>query len=338
MKILTLDDLNPRAKVFHQNLARRTDLNLDADQTIFFARELELIDRTLYEVKYPELEAEMLLPSRKSIPLGVDTYTWRLFDGKGEAVPSSSSEDAVPMTDVSGSEQNDKLQSFALGYGWTLDELDSARFAGMPLDTMRADRCRRKLAEQLNKMALLGYSPKGIVGLFNLANTLTYTVPTTGTGSSKKWSDKTSAQVLLDLFTMVDSIPNNTIDIEGGANKPMRMAMPKSYRRLLSTIFIQLGGVTTAQTVLEAFQRQRPNVEIVGANYLDTAGALSPSSTQTAARIVVYDPSQVTWLKCLDFQQMPVEQRAFRFAIPCRCRGGGVITQFPKSVLYADGM
>lgn len=338
MKILTLDDLNPAAKAMHAQLARRTDLSLDSDQTIFFARELELIDRTLYMVKYPDLEAEMLLPNRKPIPLGVDKYTWRLFDGKGEAMPSSSSEDAVPMTDVSGSEQNDSLQSWALGYGWTLDELDSARFAGMPLDTMRADRCRRKLAEQLNLMALKGYAPKAIVGLFNLANTLTYTVPATGSGSSKKWADKTSAQVLLDLFSMVDSIPNSTIDIEGGANKPMRMLMPKSYRRLLSTIFIQLGGVTTAQTVLEAFQRQRPNVEIVGANYLDTAGALSPSGTQTAARVVVYDPSQVTWLTCLPFQQMPVEQKGFRFAIPCRARGGGVITQFPKSVLYADGM
>lgn len=341
MKLITLDDLSPRAKVFHENLKRRSDLTLDADQTIFFARELELIDRTMYEVKYPDLEADMLLPTKKSIPLGVDTYTWRLFDGVGEAQPSSSSEEAVPMTDVSGSEQSDKLQSFALGYGWSLDELDSARFAGMPLDTMRAERCRRKLAEQLNKMALLGYSARGIKGLFNLANTLTYTVPATGAGgagSSKKWVDKTSAQILLDLFSMVDGIPNATIDIEGGANKPMRMIMPKSYRRLLSTIFITLGGVTTAQTVLEAFQRQRPNVEIVGANYIDTAGALTASGTQTAARIVVYDPSMVTHLVCLPFQQMPVEQKGFRFAIPCRCRGGGVITQFPKSVLYADGM
>lgn len=341
MKTITLDDLNPAAKARHVQLMRNSLLSLDADQTIFFARELELIDRTLYEVKYPALEAEMLLPTRKSIPLGVDTYTWRIFDGKGEAQPSSSSEEAVPMTDVSGSEQNDKLQSFALGYGWTLDELDSARFAGMPLDTMRADRCRRKLAEQLNKMALLGYAPKGIVGLFNLANTLAYTVPATGAGgagSSKRWVDKSPQQILLDLFTMVDSIPNSTIDIEGGANVPMRMAMPKSTKRLLSTIYMTLGGVTTAQTVLQTFMAQRPNVEIVGANYLDTAGALSVTSTQTAARIVVYDPTMVTWLKCLDFQQMPVEQKGFRFAIPCRCRGGGVITQFPKSILYADGM
>lgn len=338
MKPITLDDLNPRAKVFHTNLQRRFDLNLDADQTIYFARELELIDRTMYETKYADLEAEMLLPNRKSIPLGADAYTWRMFDSNGEAVPSSSSENAVPLVGESGGEQSDKLQSFALGYGWTLDELDAARFTGMPLDSMRANTTRRKLAEALNKMALLGYAPRAIKGLFNLASTLTYTVPATGTGASKKWTDKTGQQILLDLFSMVDGIPNATLDIEGGANKPLRMIMPKSYRRLLTTVYMTLGGVTTAETILQTFQKQRPNVEIVGANYVDTAGALTPSGTQTAARIVVYDPNMVTWLTCLPFQQMPIEQKGFRFAVPCRCRGGGVITQYPKSVLYADGM
>lgn len=341
MKLITLDDLNPRAKVFHTNLQRRVDLNLDADQTIYFARELELIDRTMFETKYADLEAEMLLPNRKSIPLGADAYTWRMFDSNGEAVPSSSSENAVPLVGESGGEQSDKLQSFALGYGWTLDELDAARFTGMPLDSMRANTTRRKLAEALNKMALLGYAPRAIKGLFNLASTLTYTVPATGAGgagSSKKWVDKTGQQILLDLFSLVDGIPNATLDIEGGANKPMRMIMPKSYRRLLTTVYMTLGGVTTAETILQTFQKQRPNVEIVGANYVDTAGALSPSATQTAARVVVYDPNMVTWLTCLPFQQMPIEQKGFRFAIPCRCRGGGVITQYPKSVLYADGM
>lgn len=337
MKTLTLDDLNDRAKAKYEHL-RRAAYNMDADQTIFFARELELIDRTLYEVKYPELEANMLLPVTKEVPLGVDQFTWRLFDGKGEALPSSSSEDAVPMVDVSGSEQADKLQSWALGYGWSLDELDSARFAGMPLDTMRANRCSRKLAEKLNLMALLGYAPRGMKGLFNMANTNTYTVPTTGTSSAKLWTSKTPDQILIDLFAMVDGIPNATLDIEGGANKPMRMALPKYLRRFLSTVRIALGGVETAQTVLEHFQRQRPNVELVGANYLDTAGALSASGTQSAARIVVYDPSQIQRLTCLPFQQMPVEQKGFRFSIPCRARGGGCITQYPKSILYADGM
>lgn len=318
--------MNSRQAQFLQMVQK--NLTLDADQSIYFARELELIDRTMYQAKYPDLEAEGLLPRRKPVPLGPDTYTWRMFDGNGEAVPSSGSETQVPMVDVNGDEQSEKLQGWALGYGWSLDELDKARFTGMPLDTMRAERVRRGLAEKLNMMALTGYSKKGIKGLFNLASTLTYTVPATGSGSTTNFENKTAEQILIDLFGMVDAIPNNTIDIEGGMNKPMSLLLPKSKTRVISTKRL----VNLSETAMEHFKKQRPNITIVGANYLDTAGAGS------GTRAVVYDPQMVEWITCLPFQQLPVEQEGMRFNIACRARGGGVFTQYPKSVLYADGI
>ncbi len=302
--------------------------NLDSDQGIYFARELEQIDRTVYEVKLPPLEAEMLLPRRQSVPLGINTHTFRLFDGKGEAIPSSGSEDAVPMVDISADESSEKLQSWALGYGWTLEELDTARATGMPLDSMRAERVRRGLGEKLNTMALLGYSKKGIKGLFNLSNTLTYSTPATGASSGTSFESKTAPLCLIDLTGMVDAIPNSTLDVEGGANKPMTMLLPKSKMRVLSTKFFD----NTTDDVISRFKRIRPNITLMGANYLDTAGGSS------ATRAVVYDPQMVEWLVCLPFQQMPVEQKGFKFAIPCRARGGGVFTRYPKSVLYADAI
>lgn len=301
---------------------------LDADQGIYFARELELIDKTMYEVKLPDLEAESLLPRRKSIPLGPEAYTTRLFDGKGEAIPSNGGEDAVPMVDVSGEEVSEVMQSWALGYGWSLDELDKARFTGMPLDTMRAERVRRGLAEKLNMMALTGYAARGIKGLFKLANTLSYTVPATGTGSATTFESKTADQCLIDLTGIVDSIPNNTVDIEGGANKAMSLLIPKAKLRVLSTKFF----TNTTDDVLSRFKRIRPNVSLAGANYLDTAGSGS------GTRMMAYDPQSVEWLVCLPFQQMQVQQNGFRFSIPCRARGGGVHTQYPKSISYGDGI
>ncbi len=311
-----------------QEQVRRGCPTLDADQGIYFARELEMIDKTIYEVKLPPLEAETLLPRRKEIPLGVETFDYRLFDGKGEAIPSSGGEDAVPMVDISGAESSEKLQSWALGYGWTLDELDKARFTGMPLDTMRAERVRRGLAEKLNTMALLGYSAKGIKGLFNLSNTLTYSTPATGASSGTSFESKSAELCLIDLFGMVDAVPNSTIDLEGGAGKSMTLALPKSKLRVLSTKRL----ANTATTVLEHFRAQRPNINLVGANYLDTAGSGG------VTRGMVYDPQMVEWLVCLPFQQLPVESKGMKFSIPCRARGGGVFTRFPKSVLYADSI
>lgn len=318
--------MNKRQAAFLAQVTKAC-INLDADQGIYFARELEQIDRTMYEVKRPDLEAQMLLPHRVQLPVGADQHTWRLFDGTAEAKESSGGETGVPMVDMSGGEQSEKIQGWSLGYGWSLDELDKARLTGRPLDTQRAMLVRRGLDEKLNKMALLGYSPKGIVGLFNLAGTLSYVVPADGTAGAQTAESKSADLCIRDLCAMVDSIPNATLDIEGGANVRVRLLGPKSKLRTLSTKFF----ANTTDDVLTRFKRIRPNVELMGANYLDTAGAAS------APRWVVYDPPQVSWLVCLPFQQMPVEQEGMRFNIACRAIGGGCFTQYPKSISYADG-
>lgn len=313
---------------------------LDASQSIFFERQLELIESKLYKTKYPDLEAEMLLPNRIQVPAGVDKYTWRLFDENANAVPMAGNEDGAPVADVDGDEQSASMQSWAAAYAYNIDEIAAAAFANMPLEQMRADASRRRLALALNAMALLGDSAtvansgikgvkSGIKGLFNQSNTLTATIAADGTGSSKLWSTKTADLVLRDLFQVADAAANNTLEIEGGMSTPLNMAMPKANMRLISTL--RLGTSASDTTVLEFFRRQRPNVNIMGANYLPTAGASGVS------RIVCYDPAQVSWLVSIPFEQLPVEQKGFRFVTNCRARGGGVVTPFPKSIVYADG-
>ena len=296
---------------------------LDAAQSVFFSRELERIETKLYEVKYADLEAEMLLPSRVQVPAGVDKYTFRTFDKRGKAVPMAGHENGAPTVDVDGEEDSAPMMSWADAYRFNVEEIAAASHNGVPLTDMRAMAARRALAEALNSMALKGYSPKNIKGLFNMSNTLTGSVAT-GVGGFL-WTQKTSDEILVDLFQMADSIANATIDIES----PKRLVLPKSSIRLLSSK--RLSGSASDRTVLEFFQAQRPGLQIMGANYLDTAGAGS------SKRAVVYDPAQVNWLVSIPFEQMPVEQQGFSFVVNMRARGGGVVSPYPKSVLYIDG-
>lgn len=313
---------------------------LDSAQSIFFARQLEHIESKLYQTKYPEMEAEMLLPNRIQVPAGVDKHTWRLFDENANAVPMSGHEDGAPLADVDGDEQSVSMQSWAAAYGYNIDEIAAAAHAGMPLEQMRADAARRRLALSLNVMALLGDAAtkansgivgvkSGIKGLFNQSNTLTATIAADGTGSSKLWSAKTADLVLRDLFQVADAAANNTLEIEGGMSTPLNMLMPKANMRLITTL--RLGTSASDTTVKQFFEAARPNVKLMGANYLPTAGAAGVS------RIVCYDPAQVSWLVSIPFEQLPVEQKGFRFVTNCRSRGGGVVTPFPKSIVYADG-
>lgn len=309
------------------------DCTLDAAQGVFFQRQLEDIEQQLYKVKYPDLEAELFLPNRKQLAMGVQKHTSRMIDGRAKAVPFAGHEEGAPVADIDGDEVSFLMQSWILAYQFNVEEIEAAQQAGMSLEFERAETVRRGLAESLNNMALLGDAAAGvkagIKGLFNQANTLTYSVPTTGSGSTKTWSTKAAADILIDLFGMVDAIPLGTKDVEGGPSKPMNMLMPKENLRLISTV--RLGSVNDT-TVLEFFKKQRPNVNIMGANYLSTAGAAS------APRTMVYDPSQVQWLVAMPFMQLPVEQKGYRFVTNCRARGGGVKCLYPKSIIYGDGM
>lgn len=297
---------------------------LDDAQSLFFSRQLQMIDARMYETKYPDLEAEMFLPNRIQVPAGMDFYVRRQFDVRGEAVPMAGNEDGAPLINANASESTFKLEKWAGAYGFDIDEIAKSQETGVDLDGKLADGVRRMLAEKLNKVALLGLTARGIEGLFNVSNALTYSIPADGTGSSALFSAKTVDQVLRDLFGMADYSQNQTIDIES----PKVMLLPKSTIRQLSVL--RLGSVNDT-TVLAFFQAQRPNLKIMGANYLDTAGS---GSTK---RAVVYDPSQVEWLVSVPFRSLAPQAEGFREVVNCMAKGGGVVTSYPKSIVYGDG-
>lgn len=294
------------------------------EDSVFFSRELELISQEIAMTKYADLDAEKLLPNRIQVPEGVDTYTWKLFDMRGAAVPMSGSDSGAPLAQIEGEEMSAYLQSFKIAYGWDVEEIAKARHTGLALDPMRAEAARRALAEKMNYVALLGHSNKSIKGLFNLATTRTYTVPDkAASGTNTKWTVATADEILTDMFAMVDDIPDNSANIES----PKRLLLPHARLRLISRT---PRTSTDSKTVLQYFMENRPGVEVMGANLLDTAGAGS------TMRAVAYDPAQVKWLVSVPFNQLPPQVQGFRTVVNAYGRFGGVITSYPKSVLYAD--
>lgn len=297
-------------------------MHLDDSQSLFFARQLEQIQQGMFSVKYPDLEAEKLLPSRIQLPVEMDQYTFRLMDKRGVAVPFAGHEDGAPLANVDASEETANTMHWASAYGFSIEEIRKAAKLGMDLNGMGAEAARRAIAEKLNYVALMGHSAKSIKGLFNLSSTNTVT-PTNSDWAAASSSGDIDA-VLQDLFDIVDKSADSTIDLES----TKRLLLPKSTIRALSVK--RLVSSSSTMSVLEFFKMQRPNVEVMGANYLDTAGSGG------VKRAVAYDPSQVQWLVSMPFNQLAPEQKGFRVEINCEGKGGGVICAFPKSVTYAD--
>lgn len=302
-------------------------MHLDAVQSVFFARQLEEIDGQIYNVKYGALEA-LELVSPKPLNIGAESYTYRAFDGKAVAKMTSNYANGSPRADVNGVEETSLVRSIRASFGYNFQEIRAAEMAKLPLDSMRAEMCRRSINEKLNSVALLGDAEHSLIGLFNQPSTTTFTVPADGTGSSALWINKSPDQILRDMFSTVDKVPETTAEIE----KPKRLLMPYTSLRLINSKRMGAGDGTL--TVLKFFQTQRPDIEVRGALLLDLAGA---GSTK---RLMAYDPSRINleWLLPIPFESFPPVLQGMEYVVECHARCGGVICRYPLSICYADGV
>ena len=330
---MRLDDAAVCRK-YHLDVAE-TSGRLDAAQTIFFARQLEEIDAEMYQVKYAAMEAFELL-STKTLHPGAESYTYRMYDAVGVARMTSDYASGAPRSDVSGKEYNSRIRGLLSGYGYSIQEIRAAQMAGLPLDSMKAVTARRVLNEGINKRALLGDTEFGLVGLFNLPNAGTYTVPVGATGTSDtRWAGaagvaaKTGMEIARDMFGIVDMIPTNTLEVEHAK----RLLLPYKSFRYVSQVKIDS---VSPITVLQYFQMNRPGIEVRGALYLDTAGSLSPAT----GRMVAYDPSReiVELLLPVPFESFPPERKGLEWEVIDHARMGSVINRWPLAVAYGDGI
>lgn len=301
-------------------------LKSDAGESVFFLRQLEEIDGQLYNVKYARLEAMDLLDVHQGNP-GAETYTYRQYDGVAIGEFSSNYANGSPRADVSGKEFSIPYKSVRASYGYNIQEIRAANMGQFNLEAERALKARRAIDEAMNTAALLGNTATGMKGLFNQASANSYTVPADGTGASALWSAKTADLILRDMFGIVDTIPTVTKELENATH----LLLPYARLRTISTKRVDSVNNTT---VLEFFQKNRPLVQVRGALYLDTAGASS------VARMVAYckSPMHQKWVVSVPFESFPPQLQGMEYVVECHGRMGGVVSYYPLSIAYGDGI
>jgi hypothetical protein len=300
--------------------------HLDAASSVFFARELEQIDGRMYDVKYAALEAFELVPTNTSLDPGTESYTYRQFDARGIAEITSNYASGSPRADVDGQEFTSTFRSVRNSYGYNVQEIRAASKAGRPLEPMRAVAARRGMNERINRTALLGDAPNGLLGLFNQPNAQVFVVPN-GNGGTPDWPNKTADEILDDLFGIVDQIPTVTAEVE----RPTRLLVPYTRLRLIERLRI---GPDSTVSVLKYFKEQRPSIEVRGALFLDTAGLGG------TMRMVAYDPKpeNLELMLPVAFESFPPEQRGLEFVVENHARIGGVVARYPLTMAYGDGI
>lgn len=300
--------------------------NLDADESIFFARELEFVKAKTFDILFPELKARDLIPVSFEAGPGAESITYQQFNQVGIAKIISNYADDLPRADVAGKEFTAPVKSLATEYGWNLQEIRAAQMAGRPLPQRKANSARQANMTLENKIAWFGDVDSGLQGFLSNPNVNTVVLPADGAGSSKNFADKTPEQVIRDLNSMATAIHS----VSKGVEFPDTLLLPIIQYNF---IFTTPRATGSDKSIGAWFLENSPHITSV-----DWLNEIQGSGSGGEDQMVAYrrNPDKLTMEVPQDFEQMPVQERGLEFLVPVHQRFGGVLIYYPLSVAIAD--
>lgn len=298
---------------------------MDAADSLFFERELESISSMAAEQQYAELMGLQLVPVEMIDP-GSQLYTFRMFDMLGEAKRVASAGDDLPLVNAKGEEESYKVYRYGAAFDYDVDEIKAARLAGRSVDAMRALAAQRVLAQKLDEIIAVGDSGVGMKGLSNLASANSETASTKAATGTAWINNATADEIIKDFGLMMRKV----IGDSKGVERPTRVLLPLEQLEWIST----QPRSSTSDTTIKKFVEETMNIKVMGWEKLKTAGSGS------VTRAIAYNPD-ITKVRCVvahNFEMEAPEPRNFRVVVNCALKTAGVVSPYPKSVLYMDAI
>jgi hypothetical protein len=308
-------------------LAIQNTGRLDANESVFFARQLEYVKSKAYDVKRVNLNAFTLMPISTEIPEGATTHTYRQYDTVGMAKIIANYADDLPRADLVGKEFTSPIRTIGNAYGYNVKEIRSAIYAGINLNAKKSAATARVQQELMNRLAFFGDADHGLPGLLNNTNIPEVTILADGTGSSKTFATKSADKVVRD----VNALINKIITQSKGVHRATEVWMPVDQYALISTT---QNSSASDVTILEFLQRNHPGVTFREVVELDGAGAAG------ADRMYALENSIDNWQLEIPMmmRQYSPQQQGLEFVIPMESSFAGVIVEYPLAFSFADGI
>lgn len=142
----------------------------DADVTevgngYFFKRQLEFIYAETLEADIPAPNALRMFPIDSQPREGAKSYTQRIYEPVGTAQIISNFADDLPRVNVVKREETRGLKYLGDSYGYTVQDIMAARFAGEPLDTTLGASAREAIERKHNRLCWYGEADAQLWGV-----------------------------------------------------------------------------------------------------------------------------------------------------------------------------
>jgi len=305
-------------------------VNLDANESIFFARELEHIKTQVYNIEYPEYTIKSMIPVDTSAGSGAEFITYSEYDRVGQMKILANYADDAPRSDVTGKQYTSPVKSIRGSYGYSVQDLRNAMFANKPLKQMKANSARESYEQTVNDFGWFADGTAkygGLTGFLYNANTTKSPAPT-GT-----WSTATADQIIADV--------NFAINTPRTLTKKTQIidtcALPVNQYAEIAT---KPRSTTSDTTILEFLQRVHKGVSFVDSNELSDLSPAPSGADGPTDIILAYrkNPMNLGFQIPQPFEQFPPQERNLEFVINTHARIGNVIIYRPLSVHIVEGI
>ena len=316
----------------------------DAAESVFVERALLWIEEQAYNIVLPPMEGRKYVPVDNKTPPGAKFTAYRQYTRTGLARLITERGADLPNASVFVREFIHQFYPLGAAYEYNyLDLLAAAMQAangGPPLnlDLEGATAAMEAIEKKLDIIAAFGSGSAGtfgldsdfdvgMVGLVNLPSMNAYTVAT-GMAGSQAFADKTPDEVIADLNGIVAA----QIDLTYKAFVPDSMLLPVAQ---YESIAGRSMGDGRSDTILSYFRKTSQHIKEVDSwIYLKGAGGTSVD------RMMVYkkDPRMLRHMINMEFQQLPPQLEGMTYRVACLAQSAGVISPYPISVSYGDGI
>ena len=308
-----------------------TDL-FDAQQGFsYLISQIAHIEREVYAIEYPDIQYPALIPVDTSANEWSKTVTYFSSDKVGEADWVNQAGQDIPYADTERAQFETTVHMAAIGYEYTLEEVNQARLIGQPRLADRAEAARRAFEEFVDGVALQGDAAKNFSSLIDFPGITAVSAPDPGAGAD--WPNKTTDQILDDVNALIDGVytSSNTVETADTLLIPHDRFPSLASQRLGDTSvsileFLRQNNVYSART-------GQP-LTIRSVKGLDTAGAGS------SHRMIAYrrDRNVLRFHMPMPHRFLAPQQVIMHFKVPGIFRLGGLDIRRPGAVRYMDGI
>lgn len=306
---------------------------LDANETALFGRDLEYVSAQLRDIHRPQLKWRQFVPVSSEAPPGAETWSYRMWDKLGMAEIVANYADDIRRVAITSIKQSFDIVTYALGYDYSVLDLERAAQDGINYTNAKADAVREGFERRFERVASLGQAGTTIKGLLNHPNVSLIAASVVGAGSAWGAGTKTPDDVLKDLLAGEDAI----IAATNGVETPDTLILPLAkYRYIQNTPLYTGAGSDPEDTILSVYKRRSASVTDV--DYwlpLDKANAAG-----TGPRALWYrrDARYVHFELSMPPKELPPQAKNLVLAVESWTRAGGVAWEYPLSAVYMDGI